>query len=146
MRAWRLGRGADHIKAWETWKATSLRLGVRHLVISGSRQSANQTTQPERNGGRGACWGTDRRQTDREKAMTVLTDTEVPPGPGPGSHGLFSPRKCQWETGSLRENKVSHYSRFPELYFSSQITVESPCSGESSKTTVLICRDLLAHC
>ena len=35
--------------------------------------------------------------------MSVLTDTEAPPGPGPESRGPFSLRKCQLETGNLSE-------------------------------------------
>lgn len=33
--------------------------------------------------------------------ISVLTDTEAPPGLGPRSHGPFSLREYQWETGNL---------------------------------------------
>lgn len=35
--------------------------------------------------------------------VSVLTDTEAPPDPGPESRGPFSLRKCQLETGNLSE-------------------------------------------
>ena len=37
--------------------------------------------------------------------ISVLTDITAPPGPGPRSHGPFSLRKCQLETGNLHERK-----------------------------------------
>lgn len=39
--------------------------------------------------------------------MCVLTDTEVPPGPGPKSRGPFSLKKYRLETGNLQETLVN---------------------------------------